>query len=172
MLEGQGDSFLTSGACCTKYKVNWVYKHYYDQPRNQSNVQAWVLALSWPKILGMEEVVPYYVATYDSPSGSGYKAAGMENYAGWVHRFGFGYDLELPELPAPLRLSSDIAFTDGFRRGVDHDWSFVTFGIQTSLKINEQLSFVPRVYQQLTLDDSVNPNKDVTYCLLSMKYKF
>jgi hypothetical protein len=169
VLDGQGDSFLTSGACCTKYKVNWVYKHWYDQPRNQANVQAWVLALSWPKILGMEELVPYYVATYDSPSGSGYN---VSNYAGWVHRIGFGYDLELPELPAPLRLSSDIAFTDGFRTGADHDWSYATFGIQSTLKINEKLSFIPRVYYQISLDDSVNTHKDVAYCALSMRYKF
>jgi hypothetical protein len=172
VLDGGGDSFLTNGACSTNFKINWIYKHWYDQPRNQTNVQAWVLALSCPEILGMEELVPYYVATYDSPSGSGYKAAGMRNFAGWVHRFGFEYDLELPELSVPLYLSSDIAFTDGFRTGADHDWSYATFGIKSSLKINEKLSFIPRVYYQISLDDSVNPQKDVTYCVLSMRYKF
>jgi hypothetical protein len=172
MLDGQGDSFLASGACCTKFKVNWIYKHYYDQPRNYSNVQAWVFSFSWPKILNTEGLVPYYVATYDYPAGSGYKAASMHNYAGWVHRFGLGYDLKSPELRVPLHLSSDIAFTDGFRSGADHDWSFATFGIQSTFKIDEKMSFVPRLYYQISMDESVNPDKDVTYCVLSMKYKF
>jgi len=172
VLDNQGDSFLTSGACLTKYKVSWIYKHYYTQPCNYANVQAWIFSFSWPKILNMGSLVPYYVATDDYPAGSGYKAPSMRDFAGWVHRFGLGYDLELPELPAPLHLTSDIAFTDGFRTGVDHDWSHATFGVSTKLEITDNLSFVPGVYQQITMDKSVNPNKDVTYCILSMKYKF
>ncbi|MHC4582927.1 MAG: hypothetical protein ACYS3N_00260 [Planctomycetota bacterium] len=172
ILDGYGDSFLTSGACCTKFKVNWIYKNWYDNPRNLSNVQAWVLALSWPKILNTEGLVPYYVATYDAPAGSDYKSPALHSAAGWVHRFGLGYDLELAELPAPLHLSSDIAFTDGFRLNADHDWSYVTFGIQSTFKIDENTSFIPRLYYQISMDESVNQDKDVTYCVLSMKHKF
>ena len=46
VLDDHGDSYLTSGACCTKFKINWIYKHYYDQPRNYTNVQAWVFSFS------------------------------------------------------------------------------------------------------------------------------
>ena len=81
-------------------------------------------------------------------------------------------DLELPELPAPLHLTSDIAFTDGFRTGVDHDWSHATFGVSIKIGITDNLSFVPGIYHQITMDESINPDKDVTYCVLSMKYKF
>jgi len=172
ILDGQGSSFPTNGAFCTKFKINWIYKHYYNEPKNYANVQAWVLSFSWPKILNMEGLFPYYVATYDCPAGSGYKAPSMHDFAGWVHCFGLGYDLVLPELPAPLRLTSDMAFTDGFRRGTDHDWSHATFGASTKIEITDNLSFVPGVYQQITTDKSVNPNKNVTYCILSMKYKF
>jgi len=172
VLDGQGDSFLTGGACCTKFKVNWVYKNWYDNPRNSANLQAWVLALSWPKILDMEGLAPYYVATYDSPAGSDYKSPALHKAAGWVHRLGLGYDLELPEISVPLRLTSDIAFTDGFRMNTDHDWSHATFGIQSTFEIDENTSFIPRVYYQITMDESVNQDKDITYCILSMKHKF
>ena len=172
ILDGYGDTFLTSGACCTKFKINWIYKNWYDNPRNLANVHAWVFSFSWPKILGVDGLVPYYVATDDYPAGSGYKSPALHNAAGWVHRFGLGYDLELAKLPAPLHLSSDIAFTDGFRLNADHDWSYATFGIQSTFKINENTSFIPRLYYQISMDKSVNPDKDVTYCILSMKHKF
>jgi hypothetical protein len=39
VLDGQGDSFFTSGVCCTQFKINWIYKHWYDNPRNKSNMR-------------------------------------------------------------------------------------------------------------------------------------
>ena len=45
-------------------------------------------------------------------------------------------------------------------------------GLSTKFDINENLSFIPCIYQQITMDDSVSRRKDITYCILTMKYKF
>ncbi len=91
--------------------------------------------------------------------------------SGWVHRFILGYDLEMPQIPAPIHLSSELAYTDGLG-GAAHDWSYATFGLSTKIEIADNLSFVPGLYQQITMEDSVCKRKDITYCILSMKYKF
>ncbi|MHC5062330.1 MAG: hypothetical protein ACYTFK_14850 [Planctomycetota bacterium] len=69
-------------------------------------------------------------------------------------------------------LSAEIAYRDGLGGGaVDHDWSHATFGISTALALTETLTFVPGLYYQISMDDSVTKG-DVTYAALSMKYKF
>jgi len=47
----------------------------------------------------------------------------------------------------------------------------VTFGIATNFKLNDRLSFVPGLYYQESMDDSVC-KRDVIYCKLSLKYRF
>jgi hypothetical protein len=54
---------------------------------------------------------------------------------------------------------------------VDHDWSYATFGASTKFQIADNLTFVPGLYHQVSMDDSLC-KKDVTYCKLSMKYKY
>lgn len=152
----------------TKYKAAWIYKNYYDRARNENNVQAWKFTFSWPKILPIDNLAPYYIAHYEYPAGSHYDKA--DHWAGWVHRFGLGYDVKVSPLPGPLHLSSEVAYTDGLR-AAEHDWSYATFGISTKVKIIDNVSFVPGVYHQISMDDSVCDH-DVTYCKLSMKYKF
>jgi len=151
----------------TKYKVAYMYKNWYNKMTNK-DIEMCVFQYSLPKILGSTGLVPYGITTYDYPAKSDHGYG--DHWAGWVHRFGLGYDLDVFDLPSPLHLSSDIAYTDGFR-GADHDWSFTTFGISTKLKLSENITFVPAIYQQISMDDSVCDH-DVTYCMLSMKYEF
>jgi hypothetical protein len=77
----------------------------------------------------------------------------------------------MSEIPLPIHLSGEVAYTDGLG-GAKHDWSYATFGISTKLNIAENLSFVPGVYQQISMEKTINTKKDLTYCILSMKYKF
>jgi len=164
-----GNSLFDGKAYKMNYKINWIYKHYPDQPRNAANRQAWKFAFSWPEILPVDNLAPYYIAHYEYPAGSGYD---NRDYTGWVHRFGLGYDFNVPELPKPLHLSVEAAYRDGLGGGSkDHDWSHATFGVSTKFKITDSLSFVPGVYHQISMDDSVC-KRDVTYCKLSMKYRF
>lgn len=164
-----GSSIFDGTPYKTKYKFSWEYKNYYGRARNKGNSQEWISSLSWPEILPVENLAPYYIVHYEHPSGSGYN-----NYknSGWAHRFGLGYDLTVPELSNPLRLSAEIVYRDGLGGPTkDHDWSHATFGIATNLKLNDRLSFVPGLYYQESMDDSVC-KRDVIYCKLSLKYRF
>ncbi len=151
----------------TNYNISAGYEHYYGLARDKSNTTwEWIFAFSWPKIVP-EGIVPSYIAHYEYPAASN----GADLPSGWVHRFILSYDLETTHTPAPLHLSSEVAYTDGLG-GADHDWSYATFGVSTRFDIAENMAFVPGVYQQVTMDDSVNKRKDITYCILTLKYKF
>ena len=78
--------------------------------------------------------------------------------------------VDCPEIPALLHLSSEVAYNDGLLGRV-HDWSYATFGVSTKVHINKNMAFVPGLYHQLSMDDSI-AKRDVTYAMLSMKYRF
>lgn len=163
-----GNSLFDGESYLTKYKFFWGFETYPDRPKKIGNVQAWKFAFSWPKLLPAG-LIAKYIAHYEYPAGSGYNNS---EYTGWLHRFGLGYDWNVPELPNPLHLSAEAAYRDGLGGGTkDHDWSHATLGISTKFKITDNLSFVPGLYHQISMDDSVC-ERDVTYCKLGLKYKF
>lgn len=161
-------SILFDGAPhATKYNISVGYEHYTGHPRKLANTTwEWVLALSWPNLLP-GSLVPIYVAHYEYPAGSN---QAFRDRTGWVHRFILGYDLDCPEIPAPLHLSSEVAYNDGLLGRV-HDWAYTTFGVSTEVEINKNMAFVPGLYHQFSMDDSIC-KRDVTYAMLSMNYKF
>jgi hypothetical protein len=151
----------------TNYNISAGYEHYYGLSPSTSNTSwEWIFAFSWPNIMP-EGIVPSYIAHYEYPAAN----SGADIGSGWAHRFILGYDLQTPRIPEPLHLSSEVAYSDGII-GSDHDWAYATFGISTRFDITENMAFVPGVYQQITMDRSINQNKDITYCILSLKYKF
>lgn len=163
-----GNTLFDNEAYKTKYKAIWEYRNWYDRPREIGNVQVLTFAFSWPKLLP-GGLVPRYITHYDYPAGSGYN---NRNSAGWIHRFGLGYKLNVPELSEPLSLSAEATYRDGTGGGTkDHDWSHATFGLSTKFKINDNLSFVPGLYYQATMDESLS-KRDILYTMLSMKYAF
>jgi hypothetical protein len=150
------------------YNIGSEYESYYGLSRTKSNT-TWetVGGFSWPKLLP-KGFVPMYVVHYETPATS----EGKYNYiAGWVHRFILNYDMKIENLPSPLRFSSEVAYTDGLG-GASSDWSYAVFGLSTTFKISKNLTFAPGIYQQVTMDKSVCPRDDVTYCIISTKYKF
>jgi hypothetical protein len=154
----------------TNYLISAAYENYYHMNRHRAYAKwEWIGSFSWPNLLP-EGFTPAYIVHYEYPAVEDdiYSYSSME---GGVHRFILSYDLKVPELQNPITLSSEVAYTDGLGRA-SHDWSYAVFGLSTNLKINENMTFSPSVYQQVTMDKSVCPRKDVTYCILSMKYKF
>jgi hypothetical protein len=163
------NSLFDDKAYKMKYKINWRYKHYPKLPRYVKNSQEWRFDFSWPKILPIENLAPYYTVYYEYPAGSNY---GNRDITGWLHIFGLSYELNTSILPKPLCLTADVAYNDGLGgRAMDHDWAYSTLGIATEFKIIDNLTFVPRLYHQISMDDSVCDH-NITYCILSMKYKF
>ncbi len=161
----------------TEYKVGWIYHQFPDQPRNVGNSCESVVSLSWCNLLPAG-ICPFYTVAYETPAGTGY---GNRSSAGWWHQFGFDCGIKLPGLPGlpgvgpepeyqTYRFSADVAYRDGLG-GSDHDWSHATFGLSTVVEMAEGLSFIPGVYHQISMDDSVCRN-DVTYAVLSVQHKF
>jgi hypothetical protein len=61
-----------------------------------------------------------------------------------------------------LRLHSELVFNDGVHPAggnADHDWSNFVFGVETDFDLGNNMSLTPGIYQQLSMDDSVNPNE-------------
>jgi hypothetical protein len=168
-----GNSFFKDKIYETKIRFDWIYKDYYKRASEKSDAQNLIFDFSWPNILPIKNLSPYYVADYEYPAGRNYA---NRTVSGFVHRFGLAYNLTIPGLPKPLKLTAETAYNDGFNNKpsqyVDHDWSYSTFGIATVLPVTKNLSFVPALYQQITMDRSVNSKHDITYCKISMKYKF
>jgi len=151
----------------TNYNISVGYEHYPGLARHKANTTyEWIFAFSWPNIMPAG-FIPSYIAHYEYPAEGG---EAYNHITGWVHRFGLSYDLSLPAIPQALRMSSELAYTDGLG-GASHDWSYATFGLSTVLKMGENVSFVPGVYHQLSMDDSVN-TRDVTYTMLSLRCAF
>ena len=74
-----------------------------------------------------------------------------------------------------LRLHSEAVFNDGVDPrgiGVDHDWTNAVFGIATDFELAENVLLTPGLYYQVTMDKSINPDKDETWVTLGMSYSF
>lgn len=154
----------------TDYMISTEYEHYYGLDRHKAyTTWEWINSFSWPKLLP-GGFTPTYIMHYEYPAVKNdlYTYSSME---GWVHRFILGYDIKVPNLQNPINFSSEVAYTDGLGRA-SHDWSYAVFGLSTKLQLNDNMTFMPGIYQQVTMDKSVCRRKDVTYCILSMKYKF
>ena len=164
-----GSSLFDDQPYKTKYKLNWIYENWYGRAKSKGDLQEWIFVFSWPQILPVENLAPYYITHYLHPAGRNYT---NRKTSGFVHRFGLGYDLDVDELPKPLHLSGEIAYRDGYGGPTkDRDWSHATLGASTKFQITDNLAFVPGVYHQVSMDDSVC-KREITYCKLSMKYKF
>jgi len=162
----------------TQYMLGWRYFNFPDMSSQAFDLQEIHAVLSWPEILPVEGLVPTYVLVKLWPAEGGSTVGG--NASGFAHIFMLDYGLPieglLPDVPEQvLRLHSEFVFNDGVDPrgiGVDHDWTNAVFGIATDFELAENLTLTPAVYHQVTMDRSINPDKDETWVTLGMKYEF
>jgi hypothetical protein len=190
------NSIFEDRAFATNYMLGWVYYNYPDNPTEGSAtapnaaLQELQAVLSWPKILGIEGLVPSYVIVkvWPSESGSwnGSKSKTLPtppfggSASGWGHILMLDYAMSmpglLPETPEqPLRFHTELVYNDGFHpcgADVDNDWSNVVFGVETDFDLGNNFTFTPGIYEQVTFDDSVNSDKDQVWVTLGIRYKF
>lgn len=175
------NSVFDTESYATNYRLSYVY---YNYPDNSSHTRSsWDLQeinamFSWPKICPWG-IVPSYVLVKMWPSNSD---SPVSQATGCAHIFMLDYPWTipgiLPDTPQQvLNLHTEMVYNDGvdprpFSRGVDHDWSNVVFGISTDFNITKSFTFTPGLYHQITMDSSVNDDKDETWVNLGMKYKF
>lgn len=176
-----GGKLFEDEAYATNWRMGYVY---YNYPDNSSHTESsldlselhWIL--SWPNAIP-GGVVPSYVLVKLWPKNSGTLG---DNASGWAHIFMLDYAFSVqPILPDTdeqvLRLHSELVFNDGvhplgdYAPNVDSDWSNFTFGIETDFDLGNNVCLTPGLYQQISMDDSVN-DEDETWVNLSLKYKF
>ena len=164
----------------TNYVLSYVYYNFPDSSshtRNSTDLQEVNALLSWPNILGIKGLVPSYCIVKLWPSNSDSLGGAA---SGFAHIFMLDYGLNVGKLMESMKeqilnLHTELVYNDGVDPrgiGVDHDWSNVVFGISTDFDLSDNLVFTPGVYHQVTMDKSVNEDKDETWASLNIKYKF
>ena len=168
----------------TNYRLGYVYYNYPDRTSHTTDsidLQELHAIFSWPKILGIESLVPTYClvrlssANSDTPVGGG---APDGTAVGFAHIFMLDYGLPMTcPFTGDLRtlnLHSEFIFNDGVSpvgTNVDHDWSNAVFGVTTNFDLGNNLTLTPGVYWQSSWDDSVN-TEDEYWVSLGVTYKF
>ena len=152
------------------YALTYTYADYYAHNSSLHDYQDLAATVALPKIHGC--FVPHYTLAY-SWSGrpgptTGWLNSGSE---GFVHIVGFDYNFKVSE--QPLTFSANAIYNDGtYGENVDHDWSHIVWGLSTSFKCPATGGkFIPAIYYQTSMDDSVNPN-DEFWTTLSYKINF
>jgi hypothetical protein len=170
-------------AYALQYRLGWVYYNYPDNSSSFADLQEAHAILSLPKIIP-GGIVPSYVLVklWPSESGSmvGSKAPAGGTASGFAHIFMLDYAMTLggimPETPEQvLNFHTEAVFNDGVGPGgqnIDHDWTNVVFGVSTNFDLAENLTLTPGIYHQITMDDSVNDDKDETWVSVGLKYSF
>jgi len=178
------NSIFDSERYATNYRVNWVNYNLPDCDKNDFDLQEASVVFCWPNILPIKGLAPSYVLAKAWPSSSGSmvgtRSALGGTASGWAHIFILDYALPieglLPDTPEQaLKLHAEAVYNDGVGPGgqnIDQDWSHAFFGIATDFEMGGNFVVTPGVYHQITMDKSVNADKDETWVSLSVKYRF
>ena len=173
----------------TAYHLGFVYYNFPDMSRKDIDLAEIQTVLSFPKILGVEGLVPSYALVKLWPGNSGSLVASKFDVtipapsrgtaSGFAHIFMLDYGMPIkPLLPnqtsQTLRLHTELVFNDGVGpagQNADHDWSNIVFGVATDFELGNNFSFTPALYYQVSMDDSVN-DEDETWATMAVKYEF
>ena len=74
-----------------------------------------------------------------------------------------------------LNLHTELVYNDGVGANgadIDQDWSNVVFGVSTNFRLADDVVLTPGLFYQITMDDSVNDDKDETWATITMRYIF
>jgi len=172
----------------TMYMVGYRYFNFpklsshdttpFPPPRaNGVDLQEMLGAFSFPKLLGVEGLVPTYVLVKLWPSNS---CSAVANASGFAHIFmlDYGWRTTCPitDKEQVLNLHSEIVWNDGVGpagQNVDHDWTNLVLGASTDYDLGNNVTFTPGLFHQISMDKSLgNDNKSDTWLSLMLKYKF
>lgn len=178
--------FFDGESYATNYRLGWVYYNFPDSSahsKSSIDLQELQAIFSWPDICPAG-IVPTYVLVKLWPSNSntalGSAAASRGTASGFAHIFMLDYGVPVAGLNPNnagqiLKLHTEFVYNDGVHPGggnADHDWSNVVFSASTDYELADNLVLTPGIYHQVTMDDSVNDDKDETWVTLSMTYNF
>ena len=166
-----------------QYRLGWVYYNYPDMSSSIADLQELHAILSLPKICPFGTVPSYVlVKLWPSESGSlvGARSPSGGTASGFAHIFMLDYAWTIggivPETPEQvLNLHAEAVYNDGVGpngANVDHDWSNAVFGVSTNFDLAQNVVLTPGIYHQITMDTSVNDDKDETWVTMGLKYQF
>jgi hypothetical protein len=185
----QGESYEMN------YRLAYVYYNYPDLSSHTTgsiDLQEGHAVMSFPKLTGIEGLVPTYVLVKLMPVNSGTIVGANSpsggTASGWAHIFMLDYTVPVhcpfTGVDRKVNFHSEFVWNDGvapdggnspvkygLRGPADHDWSNAVFGVSTNYEIEDNLFFTPGFYYQSSWDDSVNPS-DQYWVSLGMSYKF
>ncbi|MHC4740936.1 MAG: hypothetical protein ACYS8Z_03430 [Planctomycetota bacterium] len=168
-----GGTVNPDSTCVTNWRVGWRYYNHPDGPVRASDGcsldidrQEFFGTFAWPEITGCG-VVPSYTVVYVKPDESGRKSDGCPNSlwrqgGGFIQVLGLAKEVPVGDLcpnnpDQTVRLSADLVHNGSVGgRDVDHDWSHVNWGVQTTVPVGENTTFTPGFVYQTTMDDSIN----------------
>jgi hypothetical protein len=174
-----GAKLFEDEAYATNWRMGYVHYNFPEfssHGRGSPDLSELHWILSWPNVCPAG-FVPSYILVKLWPYNGG---SPQREASGFAHIFMLDYAFSVqPILPDTeeqvLRLHSELVFNDGVdpRPGgnADHDCSNLVFGIETDFDLGNNLCFTPGIYQQISMDDSVN-DEDETWVNLGLKYKF
>ena len=183
------NSLFEGESYATNYRLGWVNYNYPDQPSEGSaiapnaSLQELQALLSWPNMCP-GGVVPSYILVkmWPSESGSfsGTNSPSGGTASGFIHIFMLDYPITIQGIMPDtaeqvLNLHTELIYNDGVGpagQNVDQDWSNAVFGISTSFDLGSNLMLTPAIYHQVTMDKSVNDDKDETWVTAGLSYKF
>ena len=166
-----------------QYRLGYVYYNYPDMSSSDADLQEIHAILSLPKVCPVG-IVPSYVLVKLWPSSSksmvGARSPSGGTASGFAHIFMLDYAWTvggiLPNTPEQvLNLHAEAVYNDGVGPGgqnVDQDWSNAVFGISTNIDLAQNVILTPGIYHQVTMDTSVNDDKDETWVSMGLKYQF
>ena len=178
----------------TNYRIGYVYYNYPDlssHTRDSADLQEFHGVLSFPKLLGVERLVPSYVlvklwpSNSDSPVGADNANGGTAS--GFAHIFMLDYGVPISGLTSEtpeqiLNLHFEMVFNDGVDPRAnggytDSDWTNAVIGASTDFNLGNDVFLTPGLFYQITMEDNgpingVSPDHDITWASLTLKYKF
>jgi len=165
-----------------QYRLGYVYYNFPQHNSEDYDLQELQAVLSLPKLCPAG-VVPSYVLVKLWPTSSGSLVGAPRSdgtASGFAHIFMLDYAWTvggiMPNTPEQvLNLHAETVYNDGVGpngANVDHDWSNAVFGISTNIDLAQNIVLTPGIYYQVTMDKSVNPDKDETWVSMGLKYQF
>jgi hypothetical protein len=186
----QIDYTLSYGGTChpdspwaTNWRAGWRYYNHPDGPLRDRvySDRKWDLdrqeffgTFSWPEIASCG-VVPSYTLVYVKPEESGRRSntswtdnghSYWRQGGGFIQVFGLAKEVPAGDLcpnnpDQTIRFSADAVYNGSVGgRNVDHDWSHVNWGVQTSVAVNDTTTLTPGIVYQTTMDKSVNSSDE------------
>jgi hypothetical protein len=195
----------------TRYIVGYRYFNYPELTSHEAfksysdigsvDLQELYAGVAFPKLLGIQGLVPGYVIVKGWPSNRN-TLVGAANpnggtYSGWAHVFMLDYALPIQGITAEtpeqvLKFHVETVYNDGVdpRPGggyTDSDWTHVMFSVSTDFDLGSGVTFTPALYHQITFEDNGNkgpnvafpgtyqgvaPDHDITWASATIKYKF